>query len=83
VGQQVNWRVLSDGTIWLGVETWPSQSLPSTADILDLAPVSPRYEIGCATPTLMPGITLTDVNAQISGVDHWLSPDSIRTWAWK
>lgn len=82
VGQQVNWRVLADGAIWMGVETYPSQSLPTTSDVLDVAPVGPRYEIGCETPTLLPGINLTDVGANISGVDHWLSPDRIRTWAW-
>jgi hypothetical protein len=80
--QIINWRVLSDGSVWLGQETWPTQSLPTTSDVLSVAPVGPRYDIGCATPTLMPGVFLTDINANVFGVDHWLSSSAIRTWAW-
>lgn len=76
------WRVLGDGTIWLGNETWPSQSLPASSDVLDIHPTGPRFEIGCATPALMPGVFLTDVGSNVLAVDHFITPERVRTWAW-
>lgn len=83
LGQLLNWRVLADGTTWIGQETWPSQNLPTTSDITWVAPVGPRFEIGASTPSLLPGVNLTDVGVNISGVDHWIEPNKIVTWAWQ
>jgi len=83
-GQQpINWRPLGDGTIWIGAESWPSQSLPAGADVLWQHPVGPWFEIGCETPALLPGVNLSDIGGlNVVGVDHWIEPHSIRTWAW-
>jgi hypothetical protein len=79
----INWRPLGDGSIWVGAESWPVQSLPSGADVLWHFPASPRFEIGCDTPSLLPGVSLSDIGgAHVLGVDHWIEPHSIRTWAW-
>lgn len=83
LGQVVNWRTLSDGTTWIGAETWPSQSLPQGGDVVMQHPVNPWFEIACDTPSLMPGVNLTDIGGlNVSGVDHWVQANEIRTWAW-
>lgn len=76
------WRVVSDGTVWMGSEAWPAQSLPSTSDVLFQFPNEGRFEIGCMTPALLPGVMLSDVGANVGAVDHFIDHSSIRTWAW-
>lgn len=76
------WRVLSDGTVWMGAESWPQQSLPPTADILTRFPDEGRFEIGCETPALLPGVFLSDASSNIGAVDHFIEFDQVRTWAW-
>ena len=82
LGQPVGWRTLQDGTIWLGVESWPSQGLPQGAELLEQAPAEGRYIIGVDTPSLLPGVHLTDIDANVLAVDHWIEADRIRTIAW-
>lgn len=82
LNQSLNWRVNADGSIWLGAETWPQQSLPADADVLFVYPLGPRFEIGAAYPNLIPGVFLTDVSANLSGVSIWIRHDHIREWAW-
>ncbi len=81
-GDGVLWRVLADGSIWIGVDTWPAESLPDDAVILDEAPDDGRYLIGVQTPALLPGVNLSDLSKNVVGVDHWISADEIRTVAW-
>jgi hypothetical protein len=76
----VNWRLLSDGTLWMGAETWPDEALPKGAAVLDVLPAERRYEIGAEVPTLVPGVNLDGVG-NVVGVDHWLTPGAVRTWA--
>lgn len=83
VGQGVNWRNLADGTVWLGTETWPSQSLPTDSEVVWQYAVGPRYEIACGTPFLMPGVSLPDIGGlNVGGVSHWIDDSIIRTWAY-
>jgi hypothetical protein len=80
-GAQV-WRVLSDGTVWMGTEAWPAQSLPSTSDVLMQYPNEGRYEIGCQTPALLPGVKLSNVGVNVGAVDHYVEHDRVRSIAW-
>lgn len=83
LGGLVNWRTAGDGRLWLGVESWPSQSLAPGADVIWQHPVNPWFEIACDTPSLLPGVNLVDIGKlNISGVDHWIEAASVRTWAW-
>jgi hypothetical protein len=83
LGGIVNWRTLGDGSIWIGQETWPSQSLSSRSDIIMQHPVSPWFEVACDTPSLIPGINLTDIGGlNVAGIDHWVEHDSVRSWVW-
>lgn len=76
-----HWRFLEDGTLWLGIETWPAAELPRTDAIIERFPREGRVEIAAATPSLLPGVELVGVG-RVAGVDHWIEPDGVRTWAW-
>jgi hypothetical protein len=82
LGKAITWRVLGDGTVWIGEDTWPAASLPDGSDVLDYFPLERRYLIGAETPTLLPGVTLSDIGAAVVGVDAWLEPHEVREWAW-
>jgi hypothetical protein len=77
----VLWRVLSDGSVWMGTESWPSAKLPDGADVLERFPSELRVELGVQTPTLMPGVNLDGVG-KVAAVDHWVEHDQVRTDAW-
>ena len=81
LGETVNWRHLGDGSIWMGVETWPTVQIPEGSDILEWAPEEGRYVIGCDKFWLTPGCTVPGIG-QVSGVDHYIEADQLRTWAW-
>ena len=81
LGEDVNWRVLGDGFVWMGREDWLEQALPDGADIVDRFPAEGRIVIGVETPALFPGVNLTDVGRVIA-VDHYIGSDSVRTHAW-
>lgn len=79
-GQAITWRVLPDGAVWLGVETWPAQDIPAGSDLLEAFPAEGRYVIGADTPSLLPGVALAGVG-NVVAVDHWITPHEVRTWA--
>jgi hypothetical protein len=81
LGQPVLWRVLGDGTVWLGFETWPAQQMPVGADVLEQYPAEGRYVIGATTPFLLPGVNLDGVG-NVVGADHWVTHEQVRTDAW-
>lgn len=77
----LSWRVLADGTIWFGLETWPAVTLPATADVLKYYPAEQRYVIGVETPALLPGVALSDLGINVGAVDHFVDAEKVRTWA--
>lgn len=81
LGKAITWRVLDDGTVWLGEESWPSATLPKADDVLEVLPADRRHVIGAEAPSLMPGVDLDGVG-KVLAVDHWVAPDAVRTWAW-
>lgn len=81
LGKDVVWRVLGDGTIWLGAESWPAQAMPDGADVLDQDPDEGRFVIGSTSPFLLPGVNLDGVG-NVIGVDHWVTHDRVRADAW-
>jgi hypothetical protein len=50
-----NWRVLPDGTVWAGKETWPAG--PTGAVVAESAPVRGWYAL-LPLPALQPGVML-------------------------
>jgi len=81
LGKAITWRVLGDGTIWLGSETWPSKSMPNGSDLLDAFPAGGRFVIGADTPWLLPGVALSGVG-NVGAVDHFFDSHEVRSWAW-
>ena len=81
LGKEISWRVLDDGKVWLGEEAWPSAKLHKGDDVLDVLPADRRHVIGGEAPSLLPGVDLEGVG-KVVAVDHWVSPDAVRTWAW-
>src|SRR6185295_18490020 len=45
LGKVITWRVLDDGTVWLGEETWPAAKMPAGSDLLEVFPAEGRYVI--------------------------------------
>jgi hypothetical protein len=76
-----SWRVLPDGTVWLGPETWPDSGL--TVDdyqILDEEPRQFLALLGVEAPILLPGTMLGD--RRVSRTEHVVDAEGVRTWAW-
>jgi hypothetical protein len=77
----VNWRLLPDGKLWLGEESWPSAEVPEEATIEDRFPIEKRVVLAVETPALLPGVDLVDVG-RVVAVDHYIEADMVRTHAW-
>jgi len=71
VGNGANWRVLADGTVWIGVEAWPDSGIDSRTITLDGA--NAASVVGTDLPTLLPG-TLLD-GRRVDTVQHDLAND--------
>lgn len=72
------WRVLDDGTVWVGTETW----LPTASTVQELgeALTDGSQEVATDLPTLRPGTTLN--GRRISAVVHRLQPEKVRSFVW-
>ena len=73
------WRMLVDGTLWVGVETWPSSEITDYS-LVDSEPEFGRVKIASDEPTLLPGTSLDLGN--VSYVEHHIGADRVRTLAW-
>ena len=65
-GRDVAWRVLPDGTVWVGTETWPTVDIEH--ELLDEDAITNRVTIYAEDPALLPGQTFLD--RQVSYVEH-------------
>ena len=75
------WRVLTDGTVWVGDETWPDSKVKeSDFQTLDEDPSRAVALLGVETPLLMPGVMLGD--RRVSYVEHRLGGPQTRTRVW-
>lgn len=72
-----SWRIRADGTLWLGVEPWPS--LPATAaiEVLEEDPVASRAIVADGGLALAPGVTWN--NRRVVQVIHRWKQSSLRT----
>lgn len=77
----LSWRVLVDGTVWVGSETWPNAGLnPSSYIQSDNFPSEAFIEIALEDPTLLPGTLF--LNRRVSMVVHDVGSDGSRTKVW-
>lgn len=79
VSPSLSWRVLSDGTLWVGNETWPSAAV--TYDLLSQDPKDAAYELGLQSPALEPGTTVDGIG-QVSRAEIEIKAASIRARVW-
>lgn len=79
VAPDKGWRILADGTIWIGSESWPSSSDEYT--LLNHIPADASYELGVDVPTIVPGVNLGGIG-QIGIIEHRITGNTIRTFAW-
>ena len=72
-----SWRVLADGTVWIGKDTYPELSIPHVLEDEDW--FSGILNIAPETPALRPGVTF--LGHKIEEVVHYASPGKLRTEA--
>jgi hypothetical protein len=70
-GAAVNWRVLADGTVWMGTETWPDS--PVEARTIETDGANAATMIGTDIPGLWPGTLLG--GRRVDHVRHDLDAD--------
>jgi hypothetical protein len=70
-GSDVNWRVLADGTVWIGIETWPDS--PVDARTIESDGANAASIIGTDIPGLWPGTLLG--GRRVDYVRHDLEAD--------
>jgi hypothetical protein len=75
------WRVLPDGTVWIGAETWPDCGLTEPGDYVEMQdwPEDNRIELGVETLKLLPGTTIG--GRRVSFVEHVLKDGYVRSKA--
>jgi len=79
------WRVLIDGTVWVGFETWPVVTLPDTV-LISSDPENGRVTIASDAPAILPGVSFSylvpgvgQVSKQVSYLQHLISSGMVRT----
>lgn len=75
------WRVLADGTVWVGTETWAAVTVRDV-DVLGREPITGCTELaGDAALDLAPGrtVTLDGAAVRIGAVTHRLDGAALRT----
>lgn len=79
VAPNADWRILADGTLWCGDETWPRSS--PIYDLLNHDPAQATYDLGVVSPSIMPGVSI-DTIGNVARSEHIIDADSIRTRIW-
>lgn len=70
------WRVLPDGSLWVGPETWPDSGITEWAEISEDG-CNAAIEVGLDAPVLVPGTLLGERKA--GSVEHTIEADAIRS----
>lgn len=73
------WRVLPDGTVWVGPEAWTASRLVAYDLTLD-EPHLGRLELAADDPAIAPGQTF--LGRRVSYVEHLVAPDQLRHLVW-
>lgn len=76
----VAWRMLLDGSLWLGTTTYAEVDSAFDYDLLNVDAIAGKLEIASDVPSLMPGVTIEGRN--VSYVRHHLEPARIRSVAY-
>ncbi len=74
----MSWRVLADGTVWIGTDTYPA--FTSTSTLLAELPDEGRSIYGETEPTIGPGVTID--SRRTDYVEHHIKASEIRSLVW-
>lgn len=80
LGDGVAWRVLEDGSVWIGTETWPDAA-GLLVDVLDEHPDEGWRLLAMDDPTLAPGVTLD--GRRVDYVEVSVESATVRIKAWE
>lgn len=72
----LEWRVLSDGSVWMGTSLW-AQSALTTYEVMDHVADAGKMVIAADNPVVLPGETLEGLRVSI--VVHRITEDETRT----
>jgi hypothetical protein len=75
VAPSMSWRILEDGTLWIGNETWPSADVDYI--LLSQDPKDASYILGLHSPAIDPGTTVDGIG-KVSRVEISVTADAIR-----
>jgi hypothetical protein len=70
------WRLLPDGSLWFGTETYPASQQTDFVQIRN-EPELARYEFSSYSPTILPGTAFK--NQRVSAVIHYINPGAMRS----
>jgi hypothetical protein len=76
----VSWRVLPDGSVWFGPDTFPELAEPIEAPALEPDPIDGSRVIATELLQMRPGIT--HAGARVTRVVHTSSGGTLRTQYW-
>lgn len=79
VSPAINWRILADGTLWIGTESWTA--ITPTIDSIEQSPMYGTFDLGVETPSIVPGTSISGVG-NINRVEHQISAGKIRSRVW-
>lgn len=79
VAPAASWRILADGTLWMGEESWPSSS--PTYELENHDPAQVTYTIGVTSPSIMPGVDVEGIG-KVARVEHIIEAERIQTKIW-
>jgi hypothetical protein len=78
-GSETVWRVLSDGSVFFGVDTYPLSAL-TEFDLIDYFPQENIQIIAAELPDVFPGESFNGKN--VSTVEHYIDSKSNRATIW-
>lgn len=78
-GTGIGWRVLADGAVWIGSETWPTASVDF--DLLGESPEDASVLCGIESPSFEPGTTVEGIG-RIARVENSIGEGKIRARLW-
>lgn len=70
------WRVLPNGQVWVGVDSWPPTTMES-AEVLGYFPHRLEAEIYSDSPTILPGQSY--LGGEVTSVTHSAEPGEIKS----
>jgi hypothetical protein len=79
VAPGLNWRILANGELWVGSETWPNSS--ASFELLEQDPTQGQYDLGVESPSITPGVSLEGVG-NVDRVEHHIGENTIRSHVW-